>query len=451
MRWFLVWISLISTIGVSNALEFEQFSLKNGMNVVVIPDHRAPVVMHSVWYQAGSMDEQEGRSGIAHMLEHMMFKGTKAHPDGEFDQIVSRHGGQDNAFTSRDYTAYYQKVAKEKLPLMMELEADRMANLDINDTVFQPERDVVMEERRWRTDSKPTDRFFEKLVRQHYQEHTYGRPVIGWQRDIEAYTVEKAIDWYQTYYAPNNATMILAGDVTMAEVKPMVEKYYGDVEVKQTPARAAQVEPLRDGPVRVEEVDKDVQVPVFYQIYRAPSAFQGVAGAPTSLPEVVALMVLAEVFGGSETGWLYKALVEEQQIADAASADYDAVAAGESSVDVFVQPKPGITLAVVEAAVQAQITKLQEQGVSQAEFDRVKTGLIADDVYARDDLFYGVYRMGVYLMAGGTPEKFDDWKAVLNALTPADIQAVAQKYLAQEHSTTGLLVGSAAQFGKDAR
>lgn len=426
--------------------KLETFSLSNGMNVVVMPDHRSPVVLHSVWYKAGSVDEPTGKTGIAHMLEHMMFKGTQKIKPGEMSEIVARNGGQDNAFTSRDYTAYYQKVAKDKLPLMMELEADRIANLTLANKDFQPERDVVLEERRQRTDVKPINRFFEKLVHTHYPNHPYGNPIIGWREDIENYTLQDALDWYGKHYAPNNATMILAGDITAAEAKPLVEKYYGSLDVKPTPERQEYREPLRDEPVVLKHIDAEVKVPVFYRLYRAPSAFQNVGGGTERTDDAMALVMLAEIFGNSETGILYEALVKDQQIADAANADYDAVSLGEGSIDIFVQPKPDVTLRAIDAAVAAEIKKFIAAGVNADDFARAKTSLLADDVYAQDDIFHSVYRLGLWLMAGGDVKTYDDWKQELADLTPADVMAVAKRYLDINRSTTGLLAGNEAQF-----
>ncbi len=426
--------------------KLETFSLSNGMNVVVMPDHRSPVVLHSVWYKAGSVDEPTGKTGIAHMLEHMMFKGTKKIKPGEISEIVARNGGQDNAFTSRDYTAYYQKVAKDKLPLMMELESDRIANLTLADKDFQPERDVVLEERRQRTDVKPINRFFEKLVHTHYPNHPYGNPIIGWREDIENYKLQDTLDWYGQHYAPNNATMILAGDITAKEAKPLVEKYYGSLEVKPTPERGNYTEALRGEPVVLKHIDKEVQVPVFYRLYRAPSAFQNIGGGVEHTEDAMALVMLAEIFGNSETGILYEALVKDQQIADAANADYDAVSLGEGSIDIFIQPKPDVKLSTIDTAVAKQIETFIANGVDADDFARAKTSLLADDVYAQDDIFHSVYRLGLWLMAGGDVKTYDDWKQELTDLTPADVITVAKRYFDVNRSTTGLLAGNEAQF-----
>lgn len=425
---------------VPHALEATTFTLNNGMNAVLVEDHRAPVVVHSVWYPIGSLDEPAGKTGIAHMLEHMMFKGTPTVPAGQFSKIVAHNGGQDNAFTSREYTAYYQKISAQKLPLVMEMEADRMENLDISDATFQPERDVVLEERSLRVDGQPIRRFFEKLVQKHSPATPAGNPVIGWRKDIENYTVADAVNWYEAYYTPSHATLLVVGSVKPEDFKKLAEKYYAplkrrDVNVPPTPAQ-----PFFDEHQRLELVDNTVKVPVFYRLYRAPSLFAPVAGeGETTLKDAVALSLLAEVFGNSETGGLYRALVEDKKLADAASMSYDAVGRVESSVDVFVQPKPGVTLKRIEEEVDAEIAKLLHHGVHQEDLSRAKVKLAANHVYSRDDLFRSAYMLGRWLMAGGTPENFDDWLHILQSITQEDLKQVAHKYLDYHQATTGLL------------
>lgn len=428
-------------------MQIEHATLANGMQVVVVPDHRAPVVTHSVWYRVGSLDEIKGDTGLSHMLEHLMFKGTAKHPYGELEKLVQRNGGVQNAFTSRDMTAYHQSVAKDKLPLMMELEADRMEGLVLTDQIFQPERSVVAEERKMRTDSNPVNRFFEKLQRAHFQRHPYGRPVIGWADDIQHYTFDKALMWYRQHYAPNNAILLVVGDTTLDEVMPLAEKTYGKVPARPVAPRTAHVEPLRDAPIRLVAVDKDVQVPVFYRMYRVPSAFQGVGGGHAGTQDSTALWVLSEIFGGSETARLYQDLVVERKLADGASADYDAVGAGEATFDLYVSPKGGVAADKIEAAVDAAVAKLVDGGVTQAELDKARTNLMAEEVYARDDGDSTMYRLGSWLLAGGTVETFDAWQAQLKALTVADLNRVARLYLTGRETTTGVLAGTPKMLG----
>lgn len=430
------------------AMEIQQFTLDNGLRVVVVPDHRVPVVTHSVWYKVGSMDEKPGKTGLAHMTEHLMFKGTPRHPAGEMDKIVQRKGGIQNAFTSYDFTAYFQKVPVAELPTMMDLESDRMAHLNLSDPVFLPERKVVAEERKLTTDSNPSDRFFEQVMRRHYAHHTYGHPIIGWAKDIQGYTVTDAIDWYKRHYAPNNATMILVGDVDASTVKPLIEKYYGSVAKADVPTREFAIEPARKHQLSYIQVDSQVQVPAWNLFYRAPSAFQGVAGAKVVKGESTALWVLAEILGGGDTARLYQDLVVKDHLADAAHASYDVMRAAESTFDISVQPKDGVTADKIAPAVTKVVDDLLKHGVTQAELDKAKTSLRADEIYARDDAFTTMYRLGMWVNAGGDVAHFDDWQTELAALTTKDVDAVAKKYLHADASTLAVLVGKPAQLGK---
>lgn len=429
-------------------MKIEHGELANGMQVVVVPDHRAPVVVHSVWYMVGSIDEETSRTGLSHMLEHMMFKGTDKFPYQSMDKIIQRNGGVQNAFTSRDMTAYHQTVTKEKLPLMMEIEADRMQGLKITDALLTPEKNVVLEERRMRTDSQPQSRFFEALVKAHYPTHPYGNPVIGWKEDIEAYNLPALLDWYKRHYAPNNAMLLVVGDVTLDEVMPLAKQYYGDLPpMDNVPQRAAHVEPLRDAPVWLVKVDKEVQLPVFYRLYRTPTFFQGVAGAKPDVRDVVALSVLAEILGGSDAARLYQSLVVQQGLADAASSDHDMVAAGESSLDVYVVPKAGIAMDKVAAAVDAEVARMADEPVRDDELERAKVSLLAETVYGQDDNDNLLYQVGSWILAGGKAETFDAWEDDLKKVTAADVQRVAKAYLVPNAMTTGVLVGKQQQLG----
>lgn len=432
----------------SGHMQIEQAELANGMKVVMVPDHRAPVVLHSVWYKVGSMDEPEGSTGLSHMLEHLMFKGTHTHPAGEMDKIIQRNGGVQNAFTYLDMTAYHQTVAKDKLPLVMELEADRMRNLVLSDAVFQPERSVVAEERKLRTDSKPMPRFFEALRRAHYAVHPYGHPVIGWEKDIQAYTFEKALDWYKEHYAPNNATLLVVGDVEMADVLPLAQKYYGVYQAVDVPARKDYREPLRHKQTRLVRVDGDVKVPVWVKQWRVPSAFQGVGGGKVGTGDAVALWTLSEIVGGGDTARLYKTLVMDKELADAANSDYDAVSTAEGSWDVSVTPKNGVTLDKIEAAVKGVMDDVVAHGVTQEELDRAKTNLLAEEIYARDDADSVMWKVGTWMMAGGDLAHIDDWQDTLRGLTVADVNRVAKTYFSSDDETTvGILVGNKKQLG----
>lgn len=445
----MVLAAMVVTVRESWSVDVQSAILENGMKVVVVPDHRAPVVVHSVWYTVGSVDEQTGHTGLSHMLEHMMFKGTDKYPYQTMDKIIQRNGGMQNAFTSRDMTVYHQTITKDKLPLMMDIEADRMEGLKITDALLKPEKDVVLEERRMRTDSRPQSRFFEKLLKAHYPHHPYGNPVIGWEEDIKAYALQPMLAWYRRHYAANNAMLLLVGDVELPEVLDMAKPIYGTIKARDdVPTRETYVEPARDAPVVLGEVDKDVKVPVFYQVYRTPSWFQGVAGAPPNHKDVVALRVLAEVLGGSDAARLYQHLVVAQGLADAASADHDMISSFESSLDVFVSPKPDVTLDRIAEAVELEIKTLQTTLVDEGELRRAKASILADVVYGMDDNDGLMYQVGSWVLAGGKPDEVTSWQKPLEAVTAADVRRVAKAYLVPASRTTGMLVQNKGQFGK---
>lgn len=427
--------------------DFDHFKLENGLDVYVIEDHRTPVVVNFVWYKAGAGDEENGKTGLAHMLEHLMFKGTENIPPQEFSKIVARHGGKDNAFTSYDYTAYYQKVAKENLPKMMEIEADRMQGLTFTDKEFQPERDVILEERRWRIESKPHNRFFEEFAHHHLPNHPYGRPVIGWKKDIENYTFDMNHAWYKKWYQPSNAFLILIGDITQEEAKPLVEKTYAQVPAgKKVQHDAWPIEPLFTKAKRFEKIDEDVKVPMWVRSYRVSSLFKGIAGSEPKKEDVLPLMVLSQILGGGSSSVLYEALVKDKKLADGVSVDYSPVARGEATFDIIIHPKKDVNLAKVEQAFDETLLSFKSSTVQADVIQRAVTKLKSLNVYSRDDPFVSAYLFGKYIVAGGNAKNFDDWLKDIEKVTESDIQRVAEQYLNIKQSTTGLLVSDAKQL-----
>jgi len=411
----------------------QSFELENGMQVVVISDHRAPVVTHMVWYKVGAADEQSGKSGIAHFLEHLMFRGTAKFADGEFSKIISRNGGADNAFTSFDYTGYFQNVAVDKLDLVMAMESDRMRNLKLSDGVVDPERQVIISERRQRTDANPSSLLSEQMAAAQYLAHPYRIPIIGWQHEIQQLTAADAIAFYDRYYAPNNAILIIAGDVTIDDVRPLAEKHYGPIARREVPARARIKEPPQIAPRRVVLSDVRVSQPAWQRSYLAPSAHGG--ATEHALP----LDLLADILGGGATGRLYRSLVIEQGIAASAGAYYSGLDYDLTRFWLSAQPKPGGDVAAIEAAVDAVIAEVLKDGVTEEELTRSKSSMRASATYARDSLGTGARIFGMGLTSGLTIDQIESWPERIGKVTVEQVNRAARYVLDMRRSVTGIL------------
>ena len=398
-------------------------TLDNGMRVIVHEDRRAPVMVSQVWYRAGSMDEFNGSTGVAHVLEHMMFKGTKNVPPGEFSKRIAAAGGRENAFTSRDYTAYFQQMQKDRLALSMELEADRMANLVISDELFAKEIQVVMEERRLRTDDQPQSVLYERLMATAYQAHPYRRPIIGWMDDLKNMTAQDARDWYASWYAPNNATLVVAGDVKADEVIALAQQYFGALPARALPERKPQAEPAQVGVKRIV-VKAPAQLPYLLMAWHAPILKDW---AQDTTP--YALQILGGVLSGNDSARLQTSLVKTQQIAVNASAGYDAIARGPGMFMIDATPAKGKTVAALEKAIRNELERVQREGISAAELARVKAQVIAADVYQRDSLFYQAMQLGEYVTAGLSPAALAGRVGKLRAVTAAEVQVAARQWL----------------------
>jgi zinc protease len=413
------------------------FTLANGMQVVVIPDHRAPVVTHMVWYKNGSADDPEGKSGIAHFLEHLMFKGTSLHPKGEFSNLVSELGGQENAFTSYDYTAYFQKIAKDHLGTMMAYEADRMTNLVLADEDVLPERDVVLEERRMRTDSDPASQLSESLGATLYVNHPYGLPIIGWQHEIASLGREDALAYYRRFYTPENAILVIAGDITEAEVRALAGPTYGAIPARgEAPRRTRKAEPPIPAARRVELADPKVEQPSFQRYWLVPSH----PGAEDG--EAYALEDLAQVLGGGASSRLFRALVQEQELAVNAGAWYMGDAVDLTRFAVWALPREGVELKAIEKAAEAVIAGLHD--LHEREFQRAKTQLVADAIYARDSQATLARMYGSMLAIGGSVRDVETWPDRIDAVTLEQVLAAAKKHLSPRVAVTGYLLKEAA-------
>jgi zinc protease len=411
------------------------FELDNGLQVVVIPDHRAPVVTHMVWYKVGSADETPGRSGVAHFLEHLMFKGTEKHAAGEFSAVIAAIGGNENAFTSQDYTAYYQQVGPDALPVMMEFESDRMRGLVLTDEVVAPERDVVIEERRARVETSPGSLLSEEVEATLFQNHPYRYPVIGWMHEIEQLDREKALAFYDLHYAPNNAILVVAGDVKPGEVRALAEETYGQVpRGPDLPPRTRPREPQQDANRTVTLTDPRVSLPSLQRSWVVPSYSSAEPG------EAEALDLLAEILGGGVRSRLYQQLVVKDGIAASAGAGYRATALDDTSFSVYGAPRGDADLETVENAIEAEIELIAEKGVSEDELRRARNRFLRGMIFARDSQAGMARIYGSLLATGLTVEDIDAWPERVRAVTADDIRNAARRYLASNAHVTGYLL-----------
>ncbi len=413
----------------------DTFTLRNGLQVVVITDRRAPVVTHMVWYRVGAADEPRGHSGIAHFFEHLMFKGTRTIAPGEFSRTIARNGGDDNASTSWDFTNYYERIARDRLELVMRMEADRMRNLRFSDETFASERDVIVEERRQRIDNNPGAVLGERMRAMLFPHHPYGTPVIGWLHEIESLNRETAFAFYQTWYAPNNAILVVAGDIDAAELRPLAERTYGRLRpTRDLPRRTWVVDPPNVGPMRVVHRDEKVRQPSLSRMYPA------ISYGTDEGRQAHALDVAIEILGGSETSRLYRALVEEQRIAVSAGAGSNTSGLGGGSISVAATPVEGVSLETLEAAIDAVIATYLRDGPNAAELARAKSSMSASAIYARDSQESLANLYGSSLAQGESIEDVVTWADDIAAVTREEAMAMASATLRIDASVTGWLM-----------
>ena len=436
-KWLKYWVTLalLPAIQLSATVHAEVFEkiLSNGLKVVVKEDHRAPVVVQQVWYRAGSIDERTGTTGVAHMLEHMMFKGTKTVPPGEFSRRIAAAGGRENAFTNEDYTAYFQQLQSARLPLAMQLESDRMHNLNLSDAEFAKEVKVVMEERRMRTDDEPHSLLYEKLMAAAYQEHPYQHPVIGWMNDLLALTAADSREWYRTWYAPNNATLVVAGDVKADDVFKLAQRYYGSIPAGKLPLRKPHSEPPQAGIKRIV-VKAPAELPYLVMAYHAPELRD-----PEKDWKPYALEVLAGILDGNESARLNKSLVREQQLASQAGAGYDSTSRGPAMFILDGTPSTGKTVTDLEAALREQITLLVKNGVSEEELKRVKAQVTASEVYKRDSVFYQAMQIGQLESIGLGHKAIPVMLKKLQEVNAQQVQDVAREIFQDDNLSIAVL------------
>jgi zinc protease len=412
------------------------FTLTNGLQVVVVSDHRVPIVSHMVWYKVGAADEPEGHSGLAHLLEHLMFKGTPNIAQGEFSRIVARNGGQENAFTSYDYTAYFQNIAKDRLELVMGMEADRMTNLTLTEAQVAPEKLVVLEERRMRTDNDPGAVLSEEAQAVSYLNHPYRRPVIGWESEIAALTPSEALDFYRHWYAPNNAIVVVTGDITPEEIRPLAERTYGRIAAAEVRQRSELQEPPQHTERRVALTDARVRQPSWTRSWPAPSYRYGAA------VHAYPLQVLEEILGGGATSRLYRKLVVEQALAVSADASYEPSRRGPTMLVISASPRPGVTLEQLEQAVAGIAREIVEAGVTDEEVERAKQRMVADAVYARDSYSTAAYIIGEALAIGQTIDDVEAWPDRVRAVSRQQVEEAARLVLDEPAVTSLLIAGN---------
>ena len=412
----------------------EEHTLKNGMRIIVKVDRRSPVVVSQIWYRIGSIDEHPGKTGISHVLEHMMFKGTKKLKPGEFSKIIARNGGRENAFTSQDYTAYFQTLERSRLPVALELEADRMQNLVIEEKELSREVPVVMEERRLRTEDKPEGKLYEAFLKTAYRTHPYGWPTIGSMDDLRSLTADDVQSWYRQWYSPQNATLVIVGDVEPDDVFRLAKKYFAGIPRKVLPKRKIPPEPPQKETRRVT-VKAPAKVPRILIGYHTP-----VITTDGKDWEPYALDVLAGVLDGGDSARFSRSLVRGQQIASSAGAGYDAVSRAPSQFTLDATPANGKSIVDVEAALLAEIEKIKTEPITQQELDRVKAQVTASDVYQRDSMFYQGMEIGMLVMSGLDYRIGDQYVDRIDAITARQVQDVARRYLTSKNMTVAVLV-----------
>ena len=433
---FLLGFAVLSLRAEAAVFNPQSFTLKNGMQVVLIPNTRVPVVKHMVWYRVGSADEPAGKSGIAHFFEHLMFKGTKNLAPGEFSKIVAKNGGQENAFTSYDYTAYFQTVAKDRLALVMKMEADRMTNLTLTSEVIEPERQVILEERRQRTDNSPGAQLQEQIGTVQYMNHPYRIPVIGWAHEIKNLSLEDLNHFYKKWYAPNNAVLVVEGDITLEELRPLAEKYYGAIPKGGDYTRLRPSEPPAHADRRVIKRDARVRQDNLQRSYLAPSYRTALAGDNSPY----ALQVLENIIGGGATSRLYRSLVIDQKLADSAGFYYSPNKYDQATATFWVTAQNGIAIEQVEKALQAEIDELLEKGVTQDEVMRAQKTLVNEAVFARDNLGTASQVLGSALAIDLSVDQVESWPEAIQQVTRDDVNKALRAVFKDQYSVTALLL-----------
>jgi zinc protease len=430
----LLFAAVAVTPAAAQRFNAERFTLGNGLQVIVLPNHRVPAVTQMVWYKTGAADDPRGKSGIAHFLEHLMFKGTRANPGAAFSALIAQNGGRDNAFTTEDYTVFHETVATDRLDLAMRLEADRMTGLVLDDAAVLPERDVILEERRMRIDNDPSALLREQVIAGLYLNASYHNPTIGWDHEMRGLGTADALAFYRDWYAPNNAILIIAGDIETAEVRVLAERHFGPLAARSVPPRLRLEEPPHYAAIRLEMKSPRAAQPSWRRFYLAPSYRAG------ATQHVYALQILAEILAGSADSRLHKALVLDKKLALSVGAGYSPSALGVAEFGVYATPKPGVAIADIEAAVEAELHRLLEHGVEAEEVAQAARRMQATAIYSQDSLSGPANIVGTALAIGRSLDEVAAWPDKLGAVTPAEVAAAARAVLVERNSATGILL-----------
>ena len=407
--------------------------LENGLEIVILENNRVPAVAHSIWYKVGSADEPNGKSGIAHFLEHLMFKGTNKLKPGEFSQIVSINGGKENAFTSKNYTGYFQLIHKSKLDLMMSLEADRMKNIKLIEKEFENEKKVVLEERYSRVDNNPSALLSEQMNAALYMNHPYRKPIIGWEHEIKNLDLDDTMKFYQKFYAPNNAIIVICGDVNLNDVVKIAKKYFGSIKPSQIEKRVWAEEPTQHAPRKITLNSKNTAIPVFKRHYLVPTYTK-------SKKESLTLEVFAEIFGNPSTGILFDEFVKNKKIARSASAYYFPDGFGHTSFTISIIPKKNVNLEEIEIHLDEYINKIKKKIFNKEELQKVKKRLVNDAIFAQDSLYMGMRIFGSSLTTGYSLKEITNWPKNISLISIDDLQSFVPNIFNKKNSVTGYLL-----------
>ena len=433
MRIFLLLIIFFFSKQVSAEFNPKTYTLKNGLEIVVLENHKVPAIAHSIWYKVGSADEPNGKSGIAHFLEHLLFKGTEKLKPGEFSQIIAKNGGKENAFTSKNYTGYFQLIHKSKLDLVMSLEADRMKNIKLIEKEFESEKTVVLEERYSRVDNNPSALLSEQINASLFMNHPYRKPIIGWEHEIKSLNLKDVMGFYKKYYAPNNAIIVICGDVYLKDVVKVAKKHFGSIKPSKIEERLWTKEPTQHAPRAVFLKSENTAIPVFKRYYLAPTYTK-------SKKESIALEVFTEIFGNPSTGMLFEEFVKNKKIATSASAYYYPDGFGETSFTISIVPKKGITLNKIESELNRYLKEIKKNSISDIELKSTKKRLVNETIFAQDSLYMGMRIFGSSLSTGYSLKDIINWPNDIQKVTQKDLQNIFLSFFDLNKSVTGLLL-----------